>query len=101
MKVRRTYLLAAALLALAVSASATTVVVPQNTVVPVTMDTSISSATSKAGDTFGAYHEGANGGGFADHTQFIGKVSSVTKAAADKPGQLGVEFVSVQLPDGR
>lgn len=93
-------LVAALLMAPAVSASAVTILVPENTVIPVTLDKTLSSATSRVGDTFVAHHEGVNGAGFPEHTKFTGRVSSVTRASGKTAGQLGVAFVSAKLPNG-
>src|SRR3990170_2588341 len=101
MKIYRRYpIVAALLMALAVSASAVTIVVPENTVIPVTLDKTLSSATNRVGDTFVAHHEGVNGAGFPEHTRFTGRVESVTRASGKTAGQIGVAFVSARLPDG-
>ncbi|MCX6343876.1 MAG: copper amine oxidase N-terminal domain-containing protein, partial [Armatimonadetes bacterium] len=84
----------------AVSVSAATIVIPRDTVIPVTMDKAISSATSRAGNVFYAHHTGINGGGFPEQTKFTGNVDSVTRASGKTAGQIGVSFVSAKLPDG-
>jgi hypothetical protein len=89
-----------ALAALVVSAAAARTVLPSNTVIPVTLDTTLSSETAKVGDTFYAHHSGASGAGFPDQTKFTGKVDSVTKASSTQPGQIGVDFIAAELPSG-
>jgi len=100
MKIYRGFIIAALLTALAVSASAVTILVPENTVIPVTLDKTLSSATNRVGDTFVAHHEGVNGAGFPDGTKFTGRVESVTRASGKAAGQIGVAFVSAKLPNG-
>lgn len=91
-------LLAALLIAPAASVSAT--IIPRDTVIPVTLDAAIGSATSRTGGTFYAHHTGINGGGFPERTQFTGSIDSVTRASGKTAGQIGVSFVSARLPDG-
>ncbi len=100
MKVFTRCLVTALLTALAVSVSAAEITIPRDTVIPVTLDESLSSATSRVGDVFYAHHEGINGAGFPEHTMFTGTVESVTKASGNTAGQIGVSFVSAKLPDG-
>jgi hypothetical protein len=95
------FLLATALLmALAVSASAVPIVIPRDTVIPVTLDKALGSASSQAGNIFYVHQSGINGEGFPDRTQFTGNVVSVTKASGKTAGQIGVGFVSAKLPNG-
>ncbi|MDO8587741.1 MAG: hypothetical protein Q7T82_11950 [Armatimonadota bacterium] len=101
MSIYRGFITAALLMALAVSASAVTILVPENTVIPVTLDKTLSSATNRVGDTFVAHHVGINGAGFPDGTKFTGRVQSVTRASGTTAGQIGVGFVSAKLPNGR
>jgi hypothetical protein len=75
-------------------------VVLKGTVIPVTLDLPLSSATGRAGAAFLAHHTGINGGGFPEQTEFTGNIDSVTQASGKVPGQIGVSFVSAQLPDG-
>ena len=89
------------LITLAISVSAAQTFIPKGTVIPVTLDTPLSSATSNVGDTFFAYHEGINGAGFPEYSNFEGKVESVTKATGSNAGQIGVSFISVHLPNGK
>ena len=89
-------LLAAFVAALTISAAAATVV-PKGTVIPVTLDEALSSATSRAGSTFYAHHNGINGAGFPENTEFTGKVVSVTKASGKAAGQIEVGFISAGI----
>jgi hypothetical protein len=100
MKIFTRCITTALLTALTASVLAAQTVIPKDTVIPVTLDKSLSSATSRVGDTFYAHHEGINGGGFPEHTMFTGRVQSVTRASGNTPGQIGVGFVSAKLPDG-
>lgn len=94
------FLAAALLMAPAVPVSAAPTVIPRDTVIPVTLDIALSSATSRAGSTFYAHHTGINGGGFPEQTKFTGNVDSVTRASGKTAGQIGVSFVGAKLPDG-
>jgi hypothetical protein len=76
------------------------IVVPKDTVIPVVLDKSLSSATSKVGGTFYAHQEGTNASGFPEQTIFTGRVVSVSRASGKVAGQIGVNFVSAKLPDG-
>lgn len=100
MKLYTGFLTAALMMALAIPASAATILVPENTVIPVTLDESLSSATNRVGDKFIAHHEGVNGAGFPERTKFLGRVESVTRASGKTAGQIGVAFVSAKLPNG-
>ncbi len=94
------FLVAALLIALAVSVSAAPTVIPRNTVIPVTLDAALGSATSTVGSDFYAHHTGINGGGFPEQTKFTGNIDSVTRASGKTAGEIGVSFVSAKLPDG-
>lgn len=94
------FLVAALLLTLAVSVSAATVYVPSGTVIPVTMDSSIGSASSQVGNAFYVHQVGTAVGGFPENTKFTGNIDSVTRASGSTVGQIGVSFVSAKLPDG-
>ena len=99
MNIRKGLLFTAVLLLVAVTA-ATAIVIPRDTVIPVTLDNTLSSATVRVGDTFSARHFGASGAGLPDGTAFLGRVTSVTRASSSFPGQIDIEFVSATLPDG-
>ena len=90
----------ALLMVLAISAAAGSAVIPRDTVIPVTMDTALGSATVRQGSTFTAHHSGINGAGFPEQTEFTGRVDSVTRASGNTAGQVGVSFVSATLPNG-
>jgi len=94
------FLVAALPMVLAASIASAAVVTPRDTVIPVTMDSSISSATIQAGKPFYVHQDGSNGPGFPDKTKYTGRIVSVTKASGDTPGQIGVTFVSAKLPNG-
>lgn len=100
MNTQARFLLIALMMALAISASATPILVPRDTVIPVTLDRSLSSATSRAGSTFYTHHSGINGAGFPEQTKFAGTIDSVMRASGKTAGQIGVSFVSAILPDG-
>lgn len=100
MKTYTRFLVAALLLALAVSVSAATVYIPSGTVIPVTLDNSLGSASVRAGNAFYVHQVGMAGEGFPDNTKFTGNVDSVTRASGNTAGQIGVSFISAKLPDG-
>jgi len=100
MNTYRGFLLAALLMTLAVSVSAATVYIPSGTVIPVTMDSPIGSASGRVGDTFYVHQVGTAGEGFPDNTKFTGNIDSVTRASGSTAGQIGVSFTSAKLPDG-
>lgn len=89
-----------AVMTLTAAAYASPIVIPQGTVIPVTLDTQLSSATNKVGDIFYAYHEGVNGAGFPEHSNFTGKIKTITRATSSKAGQIDARFTLVHLPDG-
>lgn len=94
--------LLATLVAPAISQVTTqTTVVPKNTVVPVVLDTNLNSATAQVGDTFYTHCSQANCGGFPSGTTFVGRVAQVVRASGSSPGQIEVNFVQANLPDGR
>jgi hypothetical protein len=70
------------------------------TVLPVTLSSSLSSATACVGDTFSASYAGSQCGGFPCGTTFTGTVTGVVRAACDAPGQIVVRFTRATLPDG-
>lgn len=95
----RQYFIATLLMALMVPACAATVI-QKGTVIPVTLDKALSSATSRAGSTFYAHHNSINGGGFPENTRFTGNIESVTRASGKTAGQIDVGFVVAGLPGG-
>ncbi len=74
--------------------------IPNGTVIRVTLDRTLSSATSKVGDSFYAYQKDISAIGFPQHTVFMGKVGSVTRASLNTAGQIGISFVKATLPNG-
>lgn len=100
MNVYMKFLVAALLMVLAVSVSAAPIIIPRDTVIPVTLDKAISSATIQEGNDFYAHQTGISGEGFPEQTKFTGNVDSVTKASGKTAGQIGVSFVGAKMPDG-
>lgn len=94
------FLIVAMLMALAVSVSAAPIFIPRDTVIPVTMDASLTSATSRAGTAFYVHQVDDNASGFPINTKFTGAIDSVTRASGNTAGQIGVSFVSAKLPNG-
>jgi hypothetical protein len=99
MKFYTRFLAAALFVVLAVSVSAATII-PRNTVIPVKMYNSISSATSHVGNTFYAFQDGSNGSGFPTNTRFTGRIISIIRASGKTAGQIGVRFIGAKLPNG-
>lgn len=91
----------ALLMALTVAVSAASTVLPKGTVIPVVLDTTLSSKSSDIGDLFYAHPEGDYSAGIPQDSRFVGKVTAVKRATKSRAGQINVSFVSVQLPDGR
>jgi len=100
MKPYTQFLVAALLMALAVSVSAAPLIIPRDTVIPVTLDRALGSATSRTGNAFYAHQVDNNNSGFPDNTKFTGNIDSVTRASGNTAGQIGVSFVSAKMPDG-
>jgi hypothetical protein len=100
MNIYRRYLIVALLMAVTVTACAAETVIQRGTVIPVTLDKALSSATVRTGSTFYAHHNGINGGGFPENTRFSGRVESVTRASGKTAGQIDVGFVVAKLPGG-
>jgi hypothetical protein len=82
---------------------ATRVVVPEGTVIPVRMDTTLSSARNRAGDRFSAtvIVERDSDAEFPVGTKVEGVVREVQRARDGQPGMIDLDFRTVQLPDGR
>lgn len=78
------------------------ITIPADSVVPVTLDSSLSSNTARKGDVFWATVVSSNVGDseFPQGTQLKGIVTDVTRKTSDKPGALQVDFRSVKLPNG-
>ena len=75
--------------------------IPAETVIPVTLDQDISSATAYVGQPFTATVVSSNPGDseFPAGTKIEGKVSSVQKKDGDEPGTLELNFNAARLPD--
>lgn len=100
MRVRTLFLTMLFLVALVVPVAAQQIVIPRYTVIPVTLDNSLSSTTAQVGQTFSSHCASSNCGGFPANTTFIGRITSVVRASGRNPGQIGVTFTSAVLPDG-
>ncbi|HKP47228.1 MAG TPA: TrbI/VirB10 family protein [Pyrinomonadaceae bacterium] len=80
--------------------------VPANTVIRVRMDTELNSRTARLGDRFSTtVTEPVYGGGSGTDvipvgSKIWGRVSSVTRAGRRTPGNIAVDFNSVELPNG-
>ena len=73
------------------------------TVIPVKLDTDLSSNESRRGDTFTASLDSTNGvyGNLPGGTKIEGRVVTATKKNGDDPGMLEVSFDRLIMPDGR
>ena len=78
--------------------------IPENTVVPVTLDRQLSSNMSREGDMFTATLD-TNGTtdylGLPSGTKVHGVVTRATPRAGSDPGVLALDFQRITLPDGR
>ncbi|MDF2439916.1 MAG: hypothetical protein JWN98_900, partial [Abditibacteriota bacterium] len=83
-------------------ASARTISVPAGSVVPVTLDSEISSRTARVGDTFTATVRSQRLGDseFPAGTKIEGTVVETRRFSGNEPGVLDLDFRSVILPDG-
>jgi len=83
-------------------AGARTISVPADVVVPVTLDTALSSATAHVGDSFTATVKSQRMGDseFPAGTKLEGVVSEARPHNGDDPGVLDLDFRTVVLPDG-
>jgi hypothetical protein len=79
------------------------IVIPAGTVIPVTLDRSLSSATNNRGDRVRVTVRSAQDGDaeFPRGTSFAGIVSDVQRKGAGQPGMLELTFSIAQFPDGR
>lgn len=79
-----------------------TISVPQGAVVPVTLDTQLSSETARVGETFTAsvVSEQAGDSEFPVGTKVEGVVREATAKTGDNPGVLDLDFRTVVTPDG-
>ena len=83
-------------------AGARTIRVPANVVVPVTMDTTISSANARVGQTFSAtvVTERLGDSEFPAGTKIEGIVIEARPRQGNQPGVLDLDFRNAVLPDG-
>jgi len=83
-------------------AAARTVSVPQGAVVPVTLDSALSSKTAKAGDRFMATVKSKTTGDseFPAGTKIEGVITQVIAQNGKNPGILDLNFRAALLPDG-
>lgn len=87
----------------AATPSAVRVVVPEGTVVPVRIDYTLSSATSRVGDRFTAtvHSEQEGDAEFPLGTRIEGVVREVQRMGDGQPGMLDLDFRTMRLPDGQ
>ena len=83
-------------------AGARTISVPAGVVVPVTLDSALSSATARKGDRFSATVVSTKDGDseFPSGTRLEGVVRDVAAKSGDNPGVLDLDFRAAVLPDG-
>ncbi|MHB9106276.1 MAG: copper amine oxidase N-terminal domain-containing protein [Armatimonadota bacterium] len=79
------------------------VVIPAGTVIPVTLDQRLSSATNNWGDRVSVTIQSAQNGDaeFPIGTKLTGIVSDVQQKGTGQPGMLDLTFQEARLPDGR
>lgn len=79
-----------------------TVVVPLGTVIPVSLDSALSSSTNRVGDGFSVTVQSNQNGDaeFPQGTRIAGTLVGVQKATAGQPGILDLSFREARLPDG-
>jgi len=80
-----------------------TISIPQGAVVPVTLDTELSSATARAGERFTATvtSERLGDSEFPAGSKIEGAVIEARPRSGDNPGVLDLDFRNVILPNGR
>jgi hypothetical protein len=78
-------------------------VIPEGTVIPVTLDNSLNSGTNSLGDSVNTTVRSTQNGDaeFPLGTKIIGSISELQRKADGQPGMLGLIFRSAHLPDGR
>jgi len=79
-----------------------TISVPTGAVVPVTLDTAITSAAARVGDVFYASVVSENRGDseFPAGTKVQGVITEVQRKSGDDPGVLDIDFRAAVLPNG-
>lgn len=84
--------------------NAYTLMLPQDTILPLRLSEELNSKTAKKGDQFTAVldtKDNADYAGLPKGTKLMGEVIGVTKKANDTPGMLDLEFNKIILPDGK
>ncbi|HEY3416944.1 MAG TPA: copper amine oxidase N-terminal domain-containing protein [Armatimonadota bacterium] len=83
--------------------SAVGMTIPSGTVIPVTLDQTLSSKTNRIGDAFTVSVQSEQDGDneFPRGTKISGVVSDVQRKSAGQPGMLDVTFKQVLLPNGQ
>jgi hypothetical protein len=79
-----------------------TINIPAGVVIPVTLDSEISSATARVGDTFTATVQSQRLGDseFPAGSKIEGVITEARRRQGDDPGVLDLDFRTVVLPDG-
>ncbi|MHB9131209.1 MAG: copper amine oxidase N-terminal domain-containing protein [Armatimonadota bacterium] len=79
------------------------VIIPAGTVIPVTLDKTLSSATNNLGDGISVTVRSAQDGDaeFPRGTSLVGIVSDVQRKGTGQPGMIDLSFQNALLPDGR
>jgi hypothetical protein len=88
-----------AVLGLAVGAAARTLI-NSFTVIPVVLQSPLSSKTAHVGDQFRVRCMAADCGGFPQNTRFTGVITEAAPRQGNHPGKLKSQFVGAILPDG-
>ena len=101
MRLTTALLMLTVLIAVSVTATAETTVIPKYTVIPVAIENGLNSAVSRPGDEFHARTCMEECGGFPQETRFLGEVICTTPKSGKYPGQIQVAFVQATLPDGK
>lgn len=89
------------MLSAAVFVSAATITVPKYTVIPVVLDDTISSASSRAGNTFTCHVKDNKTYGFPSGTFFTGYVKEAYPKHGSTPGKMIISFTKATLPSGK
>jgi hypothetical protein len=78
-------------------------VIPEGTVIPVTLDNSLNSASNNVGDGVNTTIRSTQNGDaeFPLGTKISGVISEVQRKADGQPGMLGLSFSAARFPDGR
>jgi hypothetical protein len=78
-------------------------VLPEGTVIPVTLDNSLSSASNNVGESFSTTIRSSSNGDadFPLGTKIFGTITEVQRKADGQPGMLAFNFNNARFPDGR